>query len=462
MKKLYFTAIFQIMVSMFLRAQDITFNTTIDGYDYTFISSDGINANFVINESSTPSPDTLFVPNQVEYENVNYTVNRIGLESFAGITSSQPKVISIPTTVAEIEISNEANPFAKLNKINSIIVDKSNPYYASYEGALYTKSLKTLVAFPLAYKIDSIKIHANVDTIGRTAFMNSDYDYIEFPNSLKKIERSGIKMSDESCCNRTTTVVIKDSVTSIMLSEMYAVYRGFQPLNVVVGNGMKEFSVNIYGNPLTLTCRAVNPPYIDELAFMHAGDLPRHKVFVPRKSINQYLSDTRWKRAIESFHVSIEPIEPPLSVNGTNVSLHWVQNFSATSYLLTIYGEENQTAVAKKFVFNADGELQEPSVMASDLSELESHYVDYYSFTITGLNENTDYFYTVKAYAGTEVIDTDSGSFTTQKATALQNIKTGTSGIQKIIRNGQLFIIDHDRKLIFDTAGKQYPYEINK
>ena len=84
----------------------------------------------------------------------------------------------------------------------------------------------------------------------------------------------------------------------------------------------------------------------------------------------------------------------------------------------------------------------------------ENRYVEYYSFTITGLSPDTKYYYTRQSLNGTEVIDEESGSFTTQQDehTGLKSYESGTSAPQKFIKNGQVLI--RSGKRTYDVQGK--------
>ena len=67
-----------------------------------------------------------------------------------------------------------------------------------------------------------------------------------------------------------------------------------------------------------------------------------------------------------------------------------------------------------------------------------------YSFTITGLDENTTYGYTFSVLnEESTVIEEFVGEFTTQSnlSTAVDNIDASTCGTQKLLRNGQLLIL---------------------
>ena len=170
---------------------------------------------------------------------------------------------------------------------------------------------------------------------------------------------------------------------------------------------------------------------------------------VPRKSISEYRNALGWENCL-----SIYPIEPPI-VSGVNeAEVSWVQNFSATGYVWTLYLDEAQTQPYLQLTFDKDGHLTNidlnrpnaPQLPAEEGDKQEDkRYAEFYSFTITGLDANTKYYYTRQTLAGERVIDEETGSFETLPDGA----PTGVNPLlfepspQKTFENGRL-IINHN------------------
>ena len=133
-------------------------------------------------------------------------------------------------------------------------------------------------------------------------------------------------------------------------------------------------------------------------------------------------------------------------------SVSWVQNFSATGYVWTLYTDEAKTQRFMSLTFDANGHLTHIDINSSHMPERmpalynedgeeEKRFAEYYSFTISGLSPETRYYYTRQSMNGTTVIDEETGSFKT-----LSNDPTGiknngfSSEPQKIIKDGRVLI----------------------
>lgn len=64
-------------------------------------------------------------------------------------------------------------------------VDQANPYYAEFNGAIYTKDLKSLVACPTAYT--EFTIPDTVTSVGNRAFYNDELT-VTVPASVTNLE----------------------------------------------------------------------------------------------------------------------------------------------------------------------------------------------------------------------------------------------------------------------------------
>ena len=131
----------------------------------------------------------------------------------------------------------------------------------------------------------------------------------------------------------------------------------------------------------------------------------------------------------------------------------------AVSYTLTIWADAEQTVSLLTLTFNAAGYLvniefgsafyntSSNSPMRSPAKKQKAQDVTIgtttLNFTITGLESNHTYYYLLKAYdeAGM-LIDAKDGHFTTTGvATAIESTQPSAVSCQKIIRNGQIFIL---------------------
>lgn len=126
----------------------------ISGLKYAIVGYNAVQLVGVANAS------LLSIPEAVTYEGVRYEVISIGAISDGLLQSDTIKVtgaavrsVSIPETV--IFIWDSA---LMLQTLESITVDEDNPVYTSRDGVLFTKSLYTLVQYPLGSAITEYAI----------------------------------------------------------------------------------------------------------------------------------------------------------------------------------------------------------------------------------------------------------------------------------------------------------------
>lgn len=163
-----------------------------------------------------------------ESENLKTLVLPEGLKKVGGFNSCEKLTgLVLPEGLEEIEsfafCGCEAITSIKLPKslktfdgscfggcnIEAYEIDSDNPYYTAVDGVIYSKDLATLVAFPSAYPNKHFKMPATTRVIGDSAFMDSQIDSIELPDSLTIIEGGAFQGS------RIRAMVMPDSITEI-------------------------------------------------------------------------------------------------------------------------------------------------------------------------------------------------------------------------------------------------------
>lgn len=100
------------------------------------------------------------------------------------------KEIIIPSTVQYIGdlFKNEYSKDKSCNSLISIDVHEDNQYYSSLGGVLYNKDKSKLIKCPEGKNVENFEIPKTVTTIGKSAFENCRFKYIDIPNNVKKIE----------------------------------------------------------------------------------------------------------------------------------------------------------------------------------------------------------------------------------------------------------------------------------
>ena len=404
------------------------------------------------------SCDTLYVPETATYQEKEYKVTQIGKwGAFNYINSLTtiylPKTLELigdsmiyseyaedGGSIADMHGKDVSTAFINSPNLCSIHVNNENPYYTSVDGVLYTKDLKTLIAYPEGKTNDTLTIVNGCEHIGRFAvYENLHVKVIDFPNSLKSIGvQAFLKMT-----NTIRSVFIRDSVEVIG-------YRAFRtristPFDTLhIGECIKRF------NPTALPAAKNTYCYMKEPTANAPLRISADYVvlYVPRQSLLAYQQHPEWGQCQH-----ILPIEPPIVTGVDTASVSWVQNFSATGYVWTLYLDEAKTQRFMSLTFDANGHLTHidlnsghmpermPALYNED-GEEEKRFAEYYSFTISGLSPDTKYYYTRQSLAGEEVIDEEVGTFETlgDGTHGLDEYENTLSAPKKFIEDGQVLI----------------------
>ena len=386
------------------------------------------------NNESLYLTDSLVIPSSVTYNGEVFPVVGCGdwafYESPLHVTS-----ITLPETYqgCDTAIMNKfvggadklfRGTFAG-SRFERIHVNESNPFYSDIDGVLYTKDFSQIVAYPSEKKDTSYSIKQ----IGSFAFLQA--------SSLREI-------------------VLKDSIQYIgALTIPGSVNK------IVLGNRINAVNEYFWDYKetfeLNLSIYAVKPPQLEKfnntLTTIRLYGAEKIHLYVPRQSLTLYQQAKGWQDC-----ATILPIEPPIVTGVDTASVSWVQNFSATGYVWTLYLDEAKTQRFMSLTFDANGHLTHidlnsghmpermPALYNED-GEEEKRFAEYYSFTITGLQANTQYYYTRQSLSGTEVIDEEVGSFST-----LDNGEEGLGDVQrdkeqcaKTFRDGHILIQRADK-----------------
>lgn len=142
---------------------------------------------------------------RLEHINIPESIESIGMSALAWCPKLKD-TICIPKNVKEI-----IGGFLAGNElIKEIAVSEENQNFVSMDGVVYTKDLKTLVAYPCGSGRKTYKVPEGTERLGARAFMGSDIEEIILPESLMEI--------DDSCfyfCQKLRELIIPDSVTKL-------------------------------------------------------------------------------------------------------------------------------------------------------------------------------------------------------------------------------------------------------
>lgn len=129
---------------------------TYNDFEYEVLE----NGTIEITEFNGSTAD-LIIPSEINGK----TVSSIGDYAFAGIITLNS--VTIPATVTELGYV----PFFECSSLTQFIVDEQNENFASFNGAVYNKSLSKLVAYPAGLStFDSTAVPSNLTEIGQSAF----------------------------------------------------------------------------------------------------------------------------------------------------------------------------------------------------------------------------------------------------------------------------------------------------
>ena len=241
-----------------------------------------------------------------------------------------------------------------------------------------------------------------------------------------------------------TEVTTSNTTTSIGTSAFEGCIRLGK---VSLGYGMGNIAANAFAECKRLYdiyLFASYPPFAEESSFANYNVY----LYVPCENQRDYVLDVVWGefKFIECIGAESDDTggDDVTVTPGTNdVTITWPTEDDADTYSIVITKDGE---VFCTLTFNSNGQLVSIAFAPGREGNHPAQYAEAaangYRFTVTGLNEGTDYTYIVTSKdAANKTISEHSGEFTTQSTTALDNINSQSANVQKLIRDGQLLII---------------------
>ena len=178
-------------------------------------------------------------------------------------------------------------------------------------------------------------------------------------------------------------------------------------------------------------------------------------MYVPKDCIKKYQVDPNWKRfnikEISANTTSVDNVVVNPSSNTANISWPVVEN--AVSYELVIK-DKNGNKVCT-LIFDAEGHLTSIAFNAPSRNDAPQQTQGAgFSFTVTGLEEGTEYNLTLTAKDNNgATIDEKSMAFHTDWPEGLDKVQNDDVQSTKVIRNGKVFILHGDK--VYTLQGQE-------
>ena len=201
--KRFFTLLFAAMLAgqawaYDFQSGDLYYNITSDSTVEVTYSYGGY--------GNYPTLTTVSIPEKVIYNEIEYSVTKIG--DYALRNSTLLESVTISSSIANISWT----AFEDCRTLREIIVDGENPAFASENGVLYNKNKTTLVRCPLAQK-GSFTIPNSVTKIGDKAFADcKQLTVINIPNTVIDINQYAFQS-----CDGLKSITIPNSVRNIQM-----------------------------------------------------------------------------------------------------------------------------------------------------------------------------------------------------------------------------------------------------
>lgn len=348
--------------------------------------------------------------------------------------------------------------------LTAINVDSDNQYYASVNGVLYDKNIKTLIQYPLGKKNYVFNLPNTVDSISGYACYGALFSELNLPNSLKIIDRMAFlgcnnlskltipnsvekiyPVAFEGCINLTELTIgsgiqyIGGGAFTLDSAKCKSVVCLAEKVPSTVCNDCSELPVEGSNADIISVQTVTHNEWGDSYKEIDQGNL---KIFVPTASLSAYQNDDMWGR----YHIipisaeQTETTDVTITASENSVNIVWPSISGAASYELVI--KDKSGKVVCTLIFDAQGQLTSIAFNAPGRRSPNQTQTAGFSFTVTGLENNTSYDLTITAKNGSgTTLDQKTTSFTTGTNAIDQITNDQSQTSNKSIRNGHLYIL---------------------
>ena len=396
------------------------------------------NRHYVIPETVEEIGDEAFLRSYaMEQVTIPSSLKQMGEQVFADSPKLKKAIINSPmigkgqfricNNLEIIEIGDSlreigAYAFHKCPALWYIRMPKANAHFRAIDGVLYSADTAALALYPCKHDGEEFVLPEEVNSLRSSSLRAVNLRKLVLPKGLSQIEN---ELFGGYYLGNDVSAVI-DTIVAPMMSVPAT-----------------------QGNPFNLLNQA------------------QTVLLVPYDSLAEiYRANSIWNGfniQVDSTLLELPEKEPEVETQPDehSVQFTWPAVEGASYYTLIIWANEERTEKICTLTFNSMGQLIEIDFSKHAPVRRATNTADTFSFRYNGLDENTDYWFTITASdANNTELFYASGSFATLGAntpTAIEEISDETGTFEgsngKILRNGQIYLIYEGR--MYDVRGNE-------
>ena len=377
------------------------------------------NRHYVIPETVEEIGDEAFLRSYaMEQVTIPSSLKQMGEQVFADSPKLKKAVIKSTMIIGDSLREIGAYAFHKCPALWYIRMPKANAHFRAMDGVLYSADTAVLALYPCKHDGEVFVLSEEVNTLRSSSLRAVNLRKLVLPKGLSQIENElfgGYYLGNDD-------TPLLDTIVAPMMSVPAT-----------------------QGNPFNLLNQA------------------QTVLLVPCDSLAEiYRANSIWNGfniQVDSTLLELPEKEPEVETQPDehSVQFTWPAVEGATYYTLIIWANEERTEKICTLTFNSMGQLVEIDFSKHSPARRAKNTTGTFSFRYNGLDENTDYWFTMTASDenDTELFNA-SGSFATLGANSPTNIDdVHRDDVQciKVLRNGHIYLMYEGR--MYDIQGNQ-------